>query len=92
MATVHHSAEHKRQLAEIKRTRPQPCALCGGLIDYLAKSPHPDSPSVEHLIPVTMGGANGPIAAAHLGCNRTQGGMIRAGKAQTFEQYTSGVW
>src|SRR5574343_36804 len=99
MAAVHHTQQQKRQLAEIRAMRPQPCALadrypdtCPVLIDYALTYPNPWSVTVEHLILASNGGGDGPIAPAHLHYQKRQGGEVRAGKVQTFEQYTSGVW
>lgn len=48
------------------------CSICGRTVDFSCKFPHPDSPSVDHVIPLSRGGANVPenLALACLGCNR----------------------
>ena len=57
------------------------CHLCGGKIQRDRKSPHPKSPSIDHLQPISRGGADAPInvAAAHLRCNtrRQVGGEVQ---------------
>lgn len=47
------------------------CHLCGGKISKTAKWPHPDSLSLDHLIPLSLGGEHSyyNCVAAHLRCN-----------------------
>ena len=47
------------------------CYLCKGIIDKDARSPHPKSLSLDHLVPLSLGGEHSyrNCAAAHLGCN-----------------------
>lgn len=49
------------------------CAICGKPVDKKLKSPHPMSPSVDHIIPVSKGGHPFDISnlqLAHRSCNR----------------------
>lgn len=49
------------------------CAICGLPIDKSLKSPHPMSPSVDHIIPISKGGdatAIDNLQLAHRTCNR----------------------
>lgn len=56
------------------RARRLPCAICGKPINYELRAPHPRSFSADHVDPVARGGANdGPLQAAHLGCNKRRG-------------------
>ena len=51
------------------------CALCGKPVDKSLKSPHPMSPSVDHIIPVAKGGHPSEITnlqLAHRACNRAK--------------------
>lgn len=59
---------HRRQIA---RSRP-PCHLCGQPIDYNADWLDPLSFTIDHIIPLTKGGADvlDNLAAAHRKCNR----------------------
>ena len=66
-------AFRRRYLAHL--THPT-CHLCHQPIDLQLKFPHDDSPTLDHLTPITEGGdmydqAN--IRPAHLGCNRRRG-------------------
>jgi len=47
------------------------CHLCGGKISKTAKAPHPHSLSLDHLIPLSLGGEHSyaNCAAAHFRCN-----------------------
>lgn len=49
------------------------CAICGLPVDKSLKSPHPLSPSVDHIIPISKGGdpaALDNLQLAHRTCNR----------------------
>lgn len=52
------------------------CAICGLPIDPDLKSPHPFSFTVDHVSPVSMGGAVASgwnVRAAHRICNMKRG-------------------
>ncbi len=51
------------------------CHLCGKKVNATTCHPHPDSPTVDHLVPVTRGGDHSyaNTALAHLGCNMSKG-------------------
>lgn len=51
------------------------CHLCGELVDRLALFPDPDSPSLDHVVPMSRGGGHlwSNVATAHLGCNVRKG-------------------
>ena len=50
------------------------CHICGGVIDYTLRSPHPMSFEIDHVIPLTRGGTDDRhnLAAAHRKCNSTK--------------------
>lgn len=54
------------------------CALCGMPIDKSLKYPDPMSISIDHIIPVTLGGKStlDNLQAAHLVCNKAKGKKI----------------
>lgn len=65
-----------RRLAARLRAEHQVCWICGLPIDMALKKPHPGSWSMDHIIPVAMGGglidpAN--VRSAHLRCNMKRG-------------------
>jgi 5-methylcytosine-specific restriction endonuclease McrA len=47
------------------------CGICKGFIDSALKSPHPDSASIDHIVPLSRGGTHtmDNVRAAHRGCN-----------------------
>lgn len=48
------------------------CAICGGRVDRSLKWPHPLSPSVDEILPVSKGGSpydKDNVQLAHLVCN-----------------------
>lgn len=56
------------QIAERDRWR---CSLCKKAVNPKLKWPHAKSPSLDHVVPLSKGGAHDPsnVALAHLGCN-----------------------
>ena len=49
------------------------CGICGKPVDFSFKYPHPLSPTVDHIIPVSKGGHPsdpGNLQLAHRCCNR----------------------
>ena len=55
------------------------CALCGKPVDKSLKFPHPMSPTVDHIIPISRGGHPSDInnmQLAHLKCNREKADML----------------
>lgn len=54
------------------------CGLCGEKIELRFKAPHPQSLSLDHIIPLTKGGAHTYENAqvAHYGCNSRKGNRI----------------
>lgn len=50
------------------------CQLCGGSIDSAVAWPHPQSASVDHVLPLSRGGTHEPAncQAAHLACNQSK--------------------
>ncbi len=51
------------------------CSICGGEIDPGLRFPHPGSWSVDHVVPISQGGADddGNVDGSHLACNQTKG-------------------
>lgn len=56
------------------------CALCATPIPMGSQWPSPDSPSIDHVHPVSLGGTNDMpnLALAHLRCNIAKGNKIEA--------------
>jgi hypothetical protein len=51
------------------------CHLCGNPVDPFAFHPHPESPSLDHIIPLSLGGTHthDNVACSHLRCNTSKG-------------------
>ena len=60
------------------------CALCHEPISQTLRFPDPLSASVDHIVPVSVGGAHSPdnVQAAHLGCNARKGNRTSPQVAQ----------
>lgn len=56
------------------------CGICGDLIDRTRRAPDPASPSIDHIVPLVLGGPHtrANTQAAHLGCNSRKGGRLTA--------------
>lgn len=57
------------------------CHLCGGSLRRSARVPHPQAPTIDHLVPRSVGGDDTltNLAAAHFRCNalRQAGGVAQ---------------
>jgi len=59
------------------------CGICGRKINKRLKYPNPRSKSIDHIVPLSKGGADAPInlQASHLRCNISKnanfGGQLR---------------
>ena len=58
-------------VAELRARDGDACGICGGAVEAGRRHPDPMSPSVDHVIPWSRGGANEPgnCQLAHLVCN-----------------------
>lgn len=54
------------------------CGLCGGPVDRGLRAPHPESPSLDHVLPITAGGEHSyqNVQLAHFGCNSRKGARL----------------
>lgn len=61
------------------------CALCGMPLDKSLKYPHPMSTSIDHIIPVALGGKStmDNLQATHLVCNKEKGTKLLCMPAAT---------
>lgn len=68
--------EKNRQI--VLRTQ-KVCGICGNEVDFNYKSPHPLSPTVDHIIPVSKGGHPSDLSnlqLAHRWCNRQKSNKL----------------
>ena len=74
------------------------CHKCGGTLCPEARWPNRWSTSIDHIIPLRMGGHPlnmNNLAAAHLHCNVKEGTNIRLraeGKSKNPQSYTDDNW
>lgn len=61
--------------AEVYAADDWTCQICGGLVDVEKFHPHPGSPSLDHIVPMSKGGPHmrDNVQTAHLGCNVQKG-------------------
>ena len=50
------------------------CGICGERVDQRKRYPHPDSASLDHIIPISCGGGHvwSNVQCSHLGCNSSK--------------------
>lgn len=51
------------------------CGLCGGEVDVTIKTPHPDSPEIDEIVPLSRGGdplSRSNTQLTHRRCNRAK--------------------
>jgi hypothetical protein len=65
-------------LAELVERDNGTCQLCGQVVRADAKFPHPMSPSVDHIVPLSLGGPHiaENLQLAHLVCNIRKGNRV----------------
>lgn len=59
------------------------CQLCDLPVDQSAAFPHPNSPSLDHIIPISLGGSHSPdnTQCSHLLCNQRKGNRMEVPNA-----------
>lgn len=75
-----HRAQFEKNKKRIYATQTV-CAICGKPVDFSLKSPHPLSPTIDHIIPLDKGGHPSDIdnlQLAHRCCNRQKSNKLGA--------------
>lgn len=65
------------------------CGICGKPVDFKLRFPHPLSPCIDHIIPVSKGGHPSDLSnmqLAHMCCNRLKSDKLFAQK----QDFTTG--
>lgn len=73
-----HRTAYERNKKVIFKTQ-NTCGICGHLVDFGLKSPHPMSASIDHIIPVSKNGHPSDISnlqLAHRACNRQKADKV----------------
>lgn len=64
------------------------CGICGNPVDFSLKFPHPLSPCIDHIIPVSKGGHPSELSnlqLAHMCCNRQKSDKL-AVRIETYQK------
>ena len=64
------------------------CGICGKPVDFSYKFPHPLSPCIDHIVPVSKGGHPseiGNLQLAHMCCNRQKSDKLTEKKVFSTE-------
>ena len=78
---------YEKARAKILKTQTV-CGICGKPVDFSLKYPHPLSPTVDHIVPISKGGHPSDInnlQLAHRCCNRQ-----KSDKVGDLSRYISG--
>ena len=70
------------------------CGICGKPVDFSLKYPHPLSPCIDHIIPVSKGGHPSDIdnlQLAHWCCNRQKSDKLKPSRAAVSEEISNRV-
>lgn len=61
-------------VSDVRLRRGDDCYLCGERINFKLKWPHPQSPSLDHVVPLSRGGTHtlDNAAMTHLRCNQSK--------------------
>ena len=73
-----HRSNYEKNKKVIFKTQ-NTCGICGHLVDFSLKSPHPMSASIDHIIPVSKNGHPSDMSnlqLAHRACNRQKADKI----------------
>lgn len=83
-----HYTAYVKNKKRILANRP-PCAICGKPIDYDARFPAPLSPTIDHIIPIALGGHPSDmenLQPAHFCCNRAKADKLMKDSAQYADE------
>lgn len=74
-ALLRNAVSEPYMLAEIAERDRLRCQLCRRKVDMTLKAPHPMSPSIDHLVPLSEGGddTRANVQLAHRRCNTSKG-------------------
>lgn len=75
---------NKKRILKTKHT----CGICGQDVDKTLAYPHPLSPAIDHIIPVSKGGHPSNIdnlQLTHWKCNRDKSDKLYSGQTDTTE-------
>lgn len=76
-----HNGHRYRQAVAVQRRKRLPCSICCRPIDYSLPANHADAYSLEHKVPVSLGGSlldSRNHDSAHRRCNSAKGNRAAA--------------
>ena len=85
-----HRLAFERNKTKIMKTQTV-CGICGKPVDKSLRYPHPLSPCIDHIIPVSKGGHPSDLdnlQLAHWTCNRQKSDKILKRRQKTAEDET----
>lgn len=83
-----HRVAYEKNKKRIMKTQ-SVCGICGRPVDKKLKAPHPLSPCIDHIVPVSKGGHPSDIEnlqLAHWTCNRTKSDKLFKNDMQAGKQ------
>lgn len=83
-----HRAQFDKNKKKIYATQTT-CGICGKPVDFNLKYPHPLSPCIDHIVPVSKGGHPSDIdnlQLAHWTCNRQKSDKLVPSKEKAHEE------
>lgn len=86
-----HRAQFDKNKKKIYATQTV-CGICGMPVDFNYKYPHPLSPCIDHIIPVSKGGHPSDLdnlQLAHWTCNRQKSDKLVGAKQVKIEETIS---
>lgn len=75
------NGHRRRQLRARVLAEEDTCGICGQPVDKTLRTPHPGSPEVDEIIPVSLGGSplqRSNVRLAHRLCNQRRGNTLPA--------------
>lgn len=88
-----HRAQFDKNKKRIYATQ-SVCGICGKPVDFSLKFPHPMSPCIDHIIPVSRGGHPSDtdnLQLAHFCCNRAKSDKIFMDRGGDVKKITQEV-
>ena len=82
-----HRVAFERNKKRILKTK-HICGICGQDVDKTLAYPHPLSPVIDHIIPLSKGGAASSmdnLQLAHWKCNRDKSDKLYSGQTNTTD-------
>lgn len=84
------SREWRKARQRVLNEEEDRCGECLRTVDKTLKSPHPSSPEVDHIIPLSRGGApydRSNLQLVHKWCNQKKGNRIgRRAKTPVYDE------